>query len=277
MPAKVKPKAKSQKSVKGARGPAAPVSFPFGGPPSSQSLRAGRREKPSSASPLASRPKGKQTSLSISVYSLSGRVVGRMSLPKEIFGVPVNQQLLVQAVRVYSNNLKGHFAHTKTRGEIRASTRKIRPQKGSGRARHGAISAPIFVGGGIALGPKYRQTRLNLPKKMRTAALISALAQKMKDTQVIGLSDLKGATGKTKQLARFTQKTGSTSLLLTDGVQDEKVSRSVRNLAKVNFLPADQLNPYQIIKHQTLVLTKAAVDKLEERLLRSFNNKKGAK
>lgn len=92
--------------------------------------------------------KSKTSSLSAPVYSLAGTESGSLDLPKEVFGVKVNKNLLAQAVRVYSNNQKGHWSHTKTRGEVTGSTRKIFKQKHTGRARHGSIKAPIFVGGG---------------------------------------------------------------------------------------------------------------------------------
>src|SRR3989344_1873864 len=101
-----------------------------------------------------------------------------MALPKEIFGQEVNTKLLAQAMRVYMTNLKKFTASTKTRGEVRGSTAKIYRQKGTGRARHGAITAPIFVGGGIVFGPKPRKVVLDLPKKMKKAALLAALSDK---------------------------------------------------------------------------------------------------
>ena len=123
------------------------------------------------------RAKSRTTALSVPVYSLLGRAAGTMILPKEIFGKVVNKKLLAQAVRVYMTNQKNMTASTKTRGEVRGSTAKIQRQKGTGKARHGSIRAPIFVGGGVVFGPRTRQVRLELPQKMRKAALLSALLQ----------------------------------------------------------------------------------------------------
>lgn len=238
------------------------------------------------------RAKSRTTTLSIPVYSLTGRAAGTMSLPKEIFGAQVNKNLLAQALRVYLNNQKTHWASTKTRSEVTASTRKIWRQKGTGRARHGAISAPIFIGGGIALGPKPRKTVLDLPKKMKKKALLSALAQKMVDQEVLGLSGLQKTTGKTKQMAEFLKQLNSrqnsrfasearrakleSTLIVTDQRMENAV-RAASNIPGVDILPVDQLNAFEVIKHQSLILTKEAVEKLQERLALSRETKLSTK
>src|SRR5664280_2511271 len=100
----------------------------------------------------------KETGLKLSVFNTSGKVLESISLPKEIFGVDINKQIMTQAVRVYLANQRRGTVKTKSRGEVKISTRKIYRQKGTGRARHGAASAPIFVGGGIAFGPRPRDS-----------------------------------------------------------------------------------------------------------------------
>lgn len=202
--------------------------------------------------------------LSIPVYSLAGRTSGTLSLPKEIFGQKVNKQLLAQAVRVYMTNQKVHTASTKTRGEVQGSTAKIYRQKGTGRARHGAIRAPIFVGGGIVFGPKYRKVRLDLPKKMKKAALLSALSSKMVDQNVIGLTGVEKASGKTKEFAKLIDKVNlkTKSALIVTEVKLDNVVRAVRNIPGVDVLPANLINAYEIVKHDFLLLTKEAVDKI---------------
>lgn len=207
--------------------------------------------------------------LLVPVYSLAGNAVGTMSLPKEIFGVKVNTNLLAQAMRVYMNNQKGHFSNTKTRGEVEGSTRKIYAQKGTGRARHGSIRAPIFVGGGIALGPKSRKVILDLPKKMKKASLISALAQKMSEKQILGLSGLDKSSGKTSEMAKLFNKLEKKSILIIGDKNLDNTQRSVRNIQGLSFLSVDQINAYEIVKHQSLILTKEAVDKLQIRLISS--------
>lgn len=202
------------------------------------------------------------SSLSVPVYSLAGRSSGTLSLPKEIFGIKVNEKLLAQAIRVYMTNLKTFTASTKTRGEVRGSTAKIYRQKGTGRARHGAIRAPIFVGGGIVFGPKARKVRLDLPKKMKRSALLSALSSKMVDKGILGVSGLEKATGKTKEMAKLFKKVGTYNALIVTGEKQDNVVRAVRNIPGVSVLPTNLINAYEVLKHDMLMLTKDAVGKL---------------
>ncbi len=215
----------------------------------------------------------KASGLSVASLSLTGKSAGTLSLPKEIFGAKVNKFLVAQAVRVYLNNAAGHYADTKTRGEVEGSTRKIFKQKGTGRARHGAIRAPIFVGGGIALGPRSRKVILELPQKMRNAALISALSEKTGGGDVQGISGLDKATGKTKEIVTLFKSLNKKSVLLVvDGKMDQ-AKRASKNIKNLSFLTADELNALEVIKHQSLIFTKEAVEKLEKRLLKkSFDS-----
>ena len=219
-------------------------------------------------SPKAPRNDRKKGGLSVALYSLAGKTAGTLDLPKEVFGAEVNQDLLKQALRVYSTNIKSHRAHTKTRGEVRGSTRKIWKQKGTGRARHGAITAPIFVGGGIALGPRVRNVILDLPEKMKKKALISALSQKALDSGVIGVSGLDKASGKTKEMATLIKKVEAKSALIVTGDKSENAKRATGNLKNTQLISAQSLNAYEGLRHQSLLLTKEAVEKLKERLVR---------
>lgn len=205
------------------------------------------------------KPSAKKVSgLSVPVYSLTGRAAGTMALPKEIFGQKVNKKLLAQAMRVYMTNQKSFTASTKTRGEVRGSTAKIYRQKGTGRARHGAIRAPIFVGGGITFGPKPRRVRLALPQKMKKAALISALSSKMADKQILGLSGLDKASGKTKEIAKLLEKLSVKNGLIVTG--EKLVNRAVKNIPGIFTQAVNQLNAYEVLKHQTLLLSKEAAE-----------------
>lgn len=209
-------------------------------------------------------PVKKLSGLSVPVYSLAGRASGNLSLPKEIFGVKVNEKLLAQAMRVYTTNQKTLPGSTKTRGEVRGSTAKIYRQKGTGRARHGAIRAPIFVGGGITFGPKYRKVRLDLPKKMKKAALLSALSSKMVDKGILGVSGLEKATGKTSEMVKLFKKVGTDNALIVTGEKTDHVVRAVRNIPGVDALPANLINAYEILKHDLLMITKEAINKLSQ-------------
>jgi len=218
----------------------------------------------------------KSGGFSVAVYSLLGKEAGTLDLPKSIFGAEVNRALLKQALRVYMNNLKGHHSHTKTRGEVEGSTRKIYRQKGTGRARHGGITAPIFVGGGIALGPKSRKVTLDLPKKMKQAALISAFSQKLLDKDIIALSGLEKATGKTSEIAKFIKAIdkqslplrGKKSVLIVAEKSNEMAKRAAQNIKGVNLISADDINTFEVIKAQSLILTKEAVTALESRIMK---------
>lgn len=209
-------------------------------------------------------PVKKPVGLSVPVYSLVGRASGTMSLPKEIFGQKVNKKLLAQAMRVYTTNQKTLPGSTKTRGEVRGSTAKIYRQKGTGRARHGAIRAPIFVGGGIVFGPKPRITRLDLPKKMKKAALLSALSDKMGNKEILGISGLEKATGKTKEVVKLLKKVSTDNALIVTGEKQGSVVRAARNIPGVNVLPADLVNAYEVLKHDFLLVTKEAVERLKK-------------
>lgn len=208
--------------------------------------------------------KSRGTSLSVPVYSLAGRSSGTLILPKEIFGQEVNQKLLAQALRVYMTNQKNLTASTKGRGEVRGSTAKIYRQKGTGRARHGAIRAPIFVGGGIVFGPKPRKVRLTLPKKMKKAALFSALSSKMADKSIVAVSGLEKATGKTKQMVALMDKLKTKNALIVTGDKVDNVLHGVRNIPRVDALPANLINAYEILKHDLLMITKEAINKLSQ-------------
>jgi large subunit ribosomal protein L4 len=136
----------------------------------------------------------------IDVLDLTGKVQTSIDLPAELFGAKVNKQIMAQAVRVYLANQRQGTQSTKTRGEVTGSTRKIYRQKGTGRARHGGITAPIFVGGGIALGPKPRDYGLSLPKKMRRVALASALTSQLNAGKVKVVDGFDTIEPKTKVL-----------------------------------------------------------------------------
>lgn len=211
----------------------------------------------------------KVSAISVPIYSLAGISAGSLELPKEAFGVKVNKRLLSQAVRVYLTNQKSLFGSTKKRGEVTGSKAKIYAQKGTGRARHGAITAPIFVGGGVAFGPKPRKVRLILPKKMKKAALLQALTSKASEQKVIGLSNLDKATGKTKEFDRLLNKIfknkKSSALIVTEGKADN-VIRAVRNISGVDILPVNQVNAYEVLRHDYLLLTKGAVKCLIDQL-----------
>ncbi|MBI2314846.1 50S ribosomal protein L4 [Candidatus Daviesbacteria bacterium] len=201
----------------------------------------------------------KPVSLSIPVYSMVGAESGSLTLPKEIFAVKVNKQLLAQAMRIYMTNQKNLNAFTKTRGEVE--------EKGTGRARHGAVRAPIFVGGGIIFGPKPRKVRLELPQAMKKAALFSALASKLADKNVVGVTGIEKALGKTKEVVQLLSKIIGkdqkikSALIMIEGKSDNVV-RAAKNIQGVDVIQTNLLNAYEVLRHEMLILTKEAVEKL---------------
>ena len=152
------------------------------------------------------------------------------------------------------------------RGEISATTKKMYAQKGTGRARHGAKSAPQFRGGGRAFGPVVRSHAHDLPKKVRALALKHALSDKAKGDKLIIIADTKVKEAKTKALAGQFKKLGWSSALIIDGAEvEQNFALAARNIPMIDVLPVQGINVYDILRRDTLVLTKAAVDALTER------------
>ena len=201
----------------------------------------------------------------VDLYTLSGTKSGQMELPKEIFAAKINEPLMAQAVRVYLSNQRKAQAKVKSRGEIAKTTAKWFRQKGTGRARHGARSAPIFVGGGVAHGPTGEQNyQLKMPKKMKKQALFSALTSKFKTNEVLVIKDLAKIEPKTKKMKTILEKLAKdnkATIILSEKL--ENVSRAARNLKGVNLSQANQLNPYQVLNGGQLIFMKEAVEKLK--------------
>lgn len=205
------------------------------------------------------------TGLSASVVGTDGAAAGKMSLPKELFGAKMNTQLMAQAVRVYLANQREGSASTQTRGEVTASTRKIWAQKGTGRARHGSVKAPIFVGGGIAFGPKPRDFSLKMPKKMRTQALASALTSKYNDGDVIVVDGFEKLPPKTKAFAGALKALDAVDgTLVVVSEKQDVVKRSLRNIAGVDVIEARNMHTYTTLSHKTIVVMKDALDELKK-------------
>ncbi len=216
----------------------------------------------------------KQNTLTISVFNTNGKESGTVALPEEIFGAKVNKVLIAQAVRVYLANQRQGNASTKTRGEVRGSTRKIYRQKGTGRARHGGIRAPIFVKGGIAHGPKPQDHSLNLPVKMRRLALFGALTAKLQDGGVKIVSGIEALEPKTKAIAASLKNLGlqntkkKVTVLLVLPKDAETIYRSARNITGVTVMAADRLNTYEVLQSRTLLLMRDSIETMKETFLK---------
>lgn len=210
----------------------------------------------------------------VNVYNTSGKKTGKLSLPKEIFGQEPNEKLIAQAVRVYLANNRQGGAKTKTRGQRRGSTRKIYRQKGTGRARHGSIRAPIFVKGGRAHGPTGTENfNLRLAKKMRRQALFSALSSKLKEKRIKVITGLEKIKPKTKEMARvlenFKLKAGEEKISLVIAENLEDIRRSASNIQKFSLLQAKQLNAYKVLNNQWLLFAKSSIKVVKDTFLPS--------
>ncbi|MCS7275449.1 MAG: 50S ribosomal protein L4 [Dehalococcoidia bacterium] len=199
------------------------------------------------------------------VRNAEGQEVGSIEVEDYVFGIRPNKAVLHQAYVAQRANQRRGTHSTKTRGEVKGSTRKTRPQKYTGRARQGSIRAPHRRGGGIVFGPKPRDYSQRLPKKMRRLAIRSALSAKAADGELIVLDRLELERPSTKEMARILQNLGvDRSALVVTGEPDRTVFLSVRNLERKKCLPAAYLNVVDLLHHRYLVMTEAAVRKAEE-------------
>jgi large subunit ribosomal protein L4 len=199
--------------------------------------------------------------LTAPVVDTDGKEKSKMILPKEVFGVKVNKQLIALAVRVYLANQREGGAATKTRGQVEGSTRKIYKQKGTGRARHGGIRAPIFVGGGITFGPvlPHAYSR-SLPVVMKRKALTSALTSQYEAGSVVFIDGLESLEKKTKTIAKALSAAGHIShTLLVVAPSAGEVVRTARNIGELDILPATDLNAYTVMAHKHIIFMKDAV------------------
>lgn len=206
--------------------------------------------------------------LSIDVIDVKGAKTS-MTLPEEVFGATINKTLLKQAIRVYLANQRTGTASSKNRGEVTGSTRKIYQQKGTGRARHGGIRAPIFVGGGVTHGPRPHDFSLTMPKKMRKLALFSALTSKKIDGAIMVVKGLETLDAKTKIVVQTFAKIGVSgkNIMVVTPVGTEKmgsITKSARNIAHVTLMPVTRLNAYEVLKAQTVVFMQEAIPTLTE-------------
>jgi large subunit ribosomal protein L4 len=200
------------------------------------------------------------------VTSLDGKAAGSIDLPDDIFGLVPRADILQRMVRYQLSKRQAGTHKTKMRGEVALTTKKFGNQKGGGRARHGARSAPQFRGGGVAFGPVVRSHAHDLPKKVRALALKHALSDKAKGDKLIVISEATVTEAKTKALAAHFAKLGFANALIVDGAAlDDNFSKAARNIAGIDVLPVQGINVYDIMRRDTLVLTKAAVEALTER------------
>jgi large subunit ribosomal protein L4 len=205
--------------------------------------------------------------MEVAVTTLDQGDAGTIELSPAVFGQAVRSDVLHQVVRWQLAKRRQGTHKAKTRGEVKATTRKMYKQKGTGRARHGAASVPQFRGGGKAFGPTPRDHAIDLPKKVRKLGLKVALSSKLADGKLVVLDRAALAEPKTKQLATRLDRLGWSSVLLLDGPEfDQNFSRAAQNLVGVQLMAVAGANVYDILRRDLLVLTRDAVRQLEERL-----------
>ena len=201
----------------------------------------------------------------VTVYNMEGNEVGTMELNDAVFGVEINEHLVhLAVVRQLANNRQG-TQKAKTRSEVRGGGRKPWRQKGTGHARQGSIRAPQWTGGGVVFAPVPRDYEVKMNKKERRAALKSALTSKVQENKLVVVDSLTLAEAKTKEMQKvLTNLKADKALVVTADDDDQKVVLSARNIADVQTATVNTINVYDVMKHNTVVVTKDAVASIEE-------------
>jgi large subunit ribosomal protein L4 len=201
-----------------------------------------------------------------SVRNLDNQEVGDIELAEEVFGLPVRQDILARVVNWQLAKRRAGTHKTKGISDISGTTKKPYRQKGTGRARQGSLRSPQFRGGAVIFGPVVRSHEFGLQKKVRRLGLKTALSAKQAEGNLIVVDEARLDEAKTKALRARIEKLGWGSVLIIDGAVNENFARAARNLPKVDVLPEHGANVYDILRRDTLVLTRAAVQQLEARL-----------
>jgi large subunit ribosomal protein L4 len=200
------------------------------------------------------------------VLHLDQDATSDIELNDAIFGLEPRRDLLQRVIVWQLAKRRAGTHKVLTRGEVNRTKRKVYRQKGTGQARHGARSAPLFVGGAKAMGPVQHSHAFDLPKKVRALGLKHALSAKARDGALIVIESAKVDAIKTRELAKNLDRIGALNALIVDGQFDGNFALSARNLAGIGLLPTAGLNVYDILRREKLVLTTAAVKAIEERL-----------
>ena len=200
----------------------------------------------------------------VSVYNIEGKEVGSIELNDAVFGVEVNEHLVHMAVvNQLANNRQGTQS-AKTRSEVSGGGRKPWRQKGTGHARQGSTRAPQWTGGGIVFAPKPRDYSFKMNKKEKRIALLSALSSKVAESKIVVLDEFKLDEIKTKKFVEVMNNLKVENALVVLEGENKNAVLSGRNIPSVKVTAANEINTYDVLKYTTLVVTKAAVEKLEE-------------
>ena len=202
---------------------------------------------------------------SVKLYDMKAKEVGTIELPDALFNTEYNESVIHQAVVQRLANERQGTKSTLTRSEVRGGGRKPWRQKGTGRARQGSIRSPQWVKGGVVFAPKSRDFSKKMNAKAKAVALLSALSQKIRDDEVIFVDEIKVAAPKTKEMAAFLKAFNlEKSVLLVMDNNDEAVLRASANIEKISTIAANQINTYDVVKNAKLVISKQAVQQIEE-------------
>ena len=203
----------------------------------------------------------------VEVVDLENKKVGEVELSDSVFAAPINEALLYEAVRHHLACSRGGNASTKTRSDVAGSGKKPWRQKGTGRARVGSIRNPLWRSGGTVHGPHPRDYSYNLPRKMLLGALRSALSAKLRDGELKVVSGFTIEDHKTKTVRSLLDALEATrTVLLVDNPDDNKLELGARNLAGVSLMASREVNTYQLLRHQQVLISEAAAKKLSEAL-----------
>lgn len=201
----------------------------------------------------------------VEVLNIKGENVGEIELNETLFAADIAETAVYDAVKSQLANKRQGTQSAKTRAEVRGGGRKPFRQKGTGRARQGSIRAPHYTGGGIVFAPKPRDYSYKIPKKMRRKALYSVLTSKVNDNELIVLDELKLDSYKTKEANEILNNINANKkAYVVIAENDDKVYRSFRNIEGCNVEKANLINVYDLLRHDKLVITKDAINKLEE-------------
>ncbi len=203
--------------------------------------------------------------MQVPVFNLAGEVVKQIEISDQVFAVPFNQAVVHQALVQQRANARQGTADTKTRSEVSGTTRKMYRQKHTGMARAGSRRSPLRRGGGVVFGPHPRSYRQSMPKKMRRLALRCVLSAKARDGELKVLEELTLEQPKTNEMLRILEALGvDSSALLATSEPEENVVKSARNLPGIKTIPANILNVVDILSYNMLLMTEAAVRKVEQ-------------
>mgnify|MGYP001428249828 FL=1 len=211
--------------------------------------------------------------MKIKLLNIDGAKSDFIEISDKVINLKVNYKLIKYVVDWQLNHLKPRLAKTKQRNEIRGSTRKIVAQKGTGGARHASKKAPLFVGGGIAHGPKgavYKVKKIN--KKVRKLALAQTLSKKNIDKNLHILNDVKKEIKKTKEFNKFlTSNKLSSTLIVSDKASEKNINKSARNIKNVKIILDEGANIYDLLKYKDVILTTSSIKNIENRILNEKN------